>query len=141
MYQRRRAESLVADLKSLAFSTAGFPAVRDVMIRYGGHGIQRELLPRFPDFGDPRVDMHGNVTFERPGTTCTPRDCTFYLWIMTRVPRIPFLDRTAEFSYTNLPYIGVRSWVVGAIFRIRNGMLDRSQTVVWEIRMGRPRLQ
>ena len=62
MYQRRRAESLVADLKSLAFSTAGFPAVRDVMIRYGGHGIQRELLPRFPDFGDPRVDMHGNVT-------------------------------------------------------------------------------
>ena len=102
IYQRRKAESLFAELKSLDFATAGFPEVRDIMIRNGGAGVQRELLPRFPGFGDPMVDMHGNVTFERRGPTCTPRDCTFQLSIMTRLPRIPSLDRTARVSYIRL---------------------------------------
>jgi hypothetical protein len=53
VYQRRRAESLFADLKSLDFATAGFPEVRDIMNRYGGRGIQRDLLPRFPDYSGP----------------------------------------------------------------------------------------
>ena len=35
VYQRRRAESLFADLRSLDFSTAGFAEVRDIMIRNG----------------------------------------------------------------------------------------------------------
>ena len=139
VYQRRRADSIFADLKSLDFSTAGFAEVRDIVIRYGGHGIQRELLPRFPDFGDPMVDDHGNVTFtQRSWSTCIPRDCTFRLWIMTRWPRIPLVeDRTAEFFYTTLPYIGVRSWVVYAQFDVRNGKLHRSDTGVKEYRMER----
>jgi len=138
IYQRRRAESLFADLRSLDFSTAGFAEVRDIMIRYGGHGMQSDLQPQFPDPGDPMVDVHGNVTFPwRPWPMCTPRDCTFRLWIMTRLPRIPLIGRTAEFFYTTLPYIGVRSWVVCAQFEVRSGKLDRSQTGVWEIRMER----
>jgi hypothetical protein len=123
VYQRRRAESLFADLKSLDFATAGFPDVRDIMNRYGGRGIQRDLLPRFPD---------------HPGPTCTPQNCTFQLWIMTRLPRIPLLDRTTQFFYTTLPYIGVRSWVAYARFEVRNGKLDRSQTGVEELRMESP---
>jgi hypothetical protein len=139
VYQRRRAESLFADLRSLDFSTAGFAEVRDIMVRYGGRGIQPELLPRFPDPGDPMVDAHGNVTFTgRPWPICTPRDCTFLLQIMTRLPRIPLLDRTASFFYTTLPYIGVRSWVVYAQFDVRNGKLDRSHTGVGEYRMESP---
>ena len=110
VYQRRRAASLFADLKSLDFASAGFPEVRDIMLRNGGAAIQQDLPPRLPDFGDPMVDMRGNVTFERPMPTCTPPDCTFQLWIMTRLPRIRLLDRRAEFFYTILPYIGVRSW-------------------------------
>jgi len=138
VYQRRRADSLFADLKSLDFSTAGFAEVRDIVIRYGGHGIQRELLPRFPDFGDLMVDDHGNVTFtQRSWSTCIPRDCTFRLWIMTRLPRIPLLDRTATFFYTTLPYLGVRSWVVYAHLEVRNGKLDGSDTGVLEYRMER----
>ena len=43
VYQRRRAESLFADLKSLDFATAGFPEVRDVVIRHGGKAYQRKL--------------------------------------------------------------------------------------------------
>ena len=132
-------EWLFGDLKSLDFATAGFPEVRDIMIRNGGTAIQRKLLPRFPDFGDPLPDEHGNVIYSPQGSTwCTPQDCTFRLWIMTRLPRIPLLDRTARFFYTTLPYIGVRSWVVVAQFEVRNGKLDKSQTMVAEYRMESP---
>jgi len=136
VYQRRRAESLFADLRSLDLSTAGFAEVRDIMVRYGWHGIQLESLTRFPDYlGDPTIDAHGNVTFPWRPRTCTPRDCTFLLQIMTRLPRIPLLDRKARFFYTTLPYIGVRSWVVSALFDVRNGKLDSSHTGVGEYRM------
>jgi hypothetical protein len=110
VYQRRRAESLFADLRTLDFSTAGFAEVRDIMIRNGA----------------------------RPGSTCNPQNCTFLLQIMTRLPRIPLLDRKARFFYTTLPYIGVRSWVAYALFEVRNGKLDRSQTGVGEYRMESP---
>jgi len=141
IYQRRRAEALFSDLKSFNFATAGFPEVRDIMVRYGGRGLQPKLQPRLPDLGDPMIDEQGNVTFpyrvpysER---SCTPQNCTFLLQIMTALPRIPILDRTAQFLYTTLPYIGVRSWTAVAFFRVRNGKLDSSQTGVWEFRMER----
>ena len=138
VYQRRRAEAFFADLRSLDFATAGFPEVRDIMIRNGGTAMQRKLLPRAPDPDYPRVDDHGNVTFpRRPQTTCTPRDCWFLLQIMTQLPRIPLLDRKARFFYTTLPYIGVRSWVVGAQFEVRDGKLYMSHTGVGEYRMER----
>lgn len=138
VYQRHRAEALFADLKSLDFSTAGFTEIRDIVIRYGGHGAQRELLPRFPDSGYPIIDDHGYVSFPwRSWSTCTPRDCTFRLWIMTRLPRIPLPDRTASFLYTNLPYIAIRSWVAYGEFEVRNGKLDKSDTGVEEYRMER----
>src|SRR5450755_4174134 len=97
VYQRRRAESLFADLRSLDFSTAGFAEVRDTMIRNGA----------------------------RPGATCTPQNCTFRLQIMSRVPRIPLPDRTAILFYATLPYIGIRWWVVYAQFDVRDGKVDR----------------
>jgi hypothetical protein len=109
VHQRRRAESLFADLKSLDFATAGFPAVRDIMIRNG----------------------------YRPGPKCNPQNCTFLLQIMTRLPRIPLLDRKARFFYTVLPYIGIRSWVADALFEVRNGKLERSETGVGEFKMER----
>lgn len=112
VYQLRRAEALFADLKSLDFATAGFPEVRDILTRYGGEGIQHR-------------------------SRCTPQECTFQLWIMTPLPRIPLLDRKAKFFYTTLPYIGVRSWVLVAWFEVRNGMLDTSYTSVAEYRTER----
>jgi hypothetical protein len=139
VYQRRRAESLFADLRSLDFSTAGFAEVRDIMLRNGGHAMQSQLQPRLPDPGDPMIDGQGNVSFTlRYWPFCTPRNCTFQLQIMTRLPRIPLLDRTASFFYTTLPYIGVRSWVAYALFEVRNGKLYRSQTGVGEYRMESP---
>ena len=116
VYQRRRAESLFADLRSLDFATAGFPEVRDIVIRNGA----------------------------RAGATCNPQNCTFSLQIMTLLPRImtrqtriQLLDRHPEFFYRTLSYIGVRSWNLRAIFEIRNGKLEGSFTGVFEIRMER----
>jgi len=109
VHQRRRAESLFADLKSLDFATAGFPEVRDIMIRNG----------------------------DRPGPKCNPQNCTFLLQIMTRLPRIPLQGRKAIFLYTTLPYIGIRSWVATALFEVRNGKLERSETNVAEFRIDR----
>lgn len=137
VHQQRRAEALFADLKSLDFAAAGFPEVRDIMVRNGGRAMQRNLQPRFPDLGDVKIDPDGSVRYERPWSTCNPQNCTFLLQIMTALPRIPLLDRTARFFYTTLPYIGVRSWVVYAQFDVRNGKLERSQSGVWEIRMER----
>jgi hypothetical protein len=109
VYQRRRAESLFADLRSLDFSTAGFTEVRDIMVRNGA----------------------------RPGATCNSQNCTFRLQIMTQLPRIPLLGRKAIFFYTTLPYIGLRSWIVYAQFYVQDGKLYRSGTSVWEYRMER----
>src|SRR5208337_3148816 len=109
VHQRRRAESLFADLRSLDFSTAGFAEVRDIMVRYGA----------------------------RPGATCNPQKCRFQLQIMTRLPRIPLQGRKAVFLYTTLPYVGIRSWVFGAEFDVRDGKLYMSSMGVWEYRMER----
>jgi hypothetical protein len=146
VYQRRRAESLFADLRALDFSTAGFAEVRDIMVRSGWHGIPPESLTRFPGYlGTTNIDAHGNVAFQwRPGPTCTPRFCNFLLLIMTGLPRIRLPppvwvlpDTMAQFFYATLPYIGVHSWVVSAWFEVRNGKLERSQTAVSEIRIER----
>ena len=161
VYQRRRGESLFADLRSLDFSTAGFAEVRDIMIRNGGTAIQRDLVQRLHDSpGTPLPpspvpqfrpnapvnwlppDPHRNLVFNRPGPTCTPQNCTFLLQTMTWLARYApgpgiALSGKERLLYTALPYIGVRSWGVGAIFRIRNGKLDTSQTVVAEYRMER----
>ncbi len=107
VYQRRRAESVFADLRSLDFSTASFAEVRDIMIRNGG----------------------------RAGSKCDPQNCTFRLQIMSRAPHIPLPDRMATLYYVTLPYIGIRWWDVYAEFEIRDGKLDRSDAGVWEYRL------
>jgi len=114
VHQRRRAEAFLADLKSLDFSTAGFPEVRDIMIRNGGTTWKR-----------------------RAQDTCTPRDCYFALDIKSQLPRIPLMGRKAIFLYTILPYIGVRSWVFRASFEVRDGKLYEGGMGVFEYRMKR----
>jgi hypothetical protein len=140
VYQRRRAESLVADLKSLDFATAGFPEIRDLVIRNGGIAVYRDSLPALPDFGNPLPsDPRGNFVFNRPGPVCTRQNCNFQLFITSRLARFPFpiQEGTEEFLYSTLPYIGVRTWALGAIFEVRKGRLERSEVGTWDMRVGR----
>src|SRR5580658_6375606 len=140
VHQPRRAEGFVADLKSLDFATAGFADVRDLLIRNGGMPIRPASLSRLPDFPTPSMpDLHGNISFYNPWPTCTRQDCTFIVLINTRLARLrfPLEKRTIEFLYSALPYIGVRTWVLAALFEVRNGKLERSQTSVAEFRIDR----
>lgn len=117
IHQRRRAESLFADLKSFNFASAGFAEVRDMIVRHGG-----EVAPR-------------------SRSNCTPEGCTFQVWITTALPRMErsgaewLLGNTGRFLYDALPYVGVRSWVVAGIFEVRDGKLERSFTSASEVRM------
>ena len=140
VHQRRRAESLIADLKSLDFATAGFTDVRDIVIRNGGYSSPGPGSLDRPDFPTPSVpDRHGNISFYKVRPPCTRQDCTFVVFINTRLARLPFPieERTVEILYSALPYIGVRTWVLGATFVVRNGKLERSQTYVGEYRIDR----
>jgi hypothetical protein len=140
VYQRRRVESLVADLKSLDFATAGFPEIRDLVIRNGGIAVHRDSLPTLPDFGNPLPsDPRGNLVFNRPGPVCTRQNCNFQLFISSRLAQLPFpiQERTEELLYSALPYIGVRTWCLGAIFEVRKGKLERSEMSVWDFRVDR----
>lgn len=138
VYQRRRAESLVADLKSLDFATAGFPEIRDLVIRNGGIAVHRDSLPTLPDFGNPLPsDPRGNFVFNRPGPVCTRQNCNFQLFITSRLARLPLQGRTEELFYSTLPYLGVRTWALGAIFEVRKGKLERSDMRVSDFRIDR----
>jgi hypothetical protein len=140
VHQRRRAESLIADLKSLDFATAGFTDVRDLVIRNGGYASPGPGSLERPDFPTPSMpDLHGNISFYKVWPPCTRQDCTFIVWITTRLARLPFPveKRTVEVLYSALPYIGVRSWGLGALFVVRNGKLERSQIFIAERRIDR----
>jgi hypothetical protein len=140
VHQRRRAEAFVADLKSLDFATAGFTDVRDLVLRNGGMPNRPASLSRVPDFSAPSMpDLHGNSSFDNPWPTCTRQDCTFIVLINTRLARLPFplQERTIEFLYSALPYIGVRTWVLSALFEVRSGKLERSETSVAEFGIDR----
>ena len=142
VHQRRRAESMIADLNSLDFATAGFTDVRDLAIRNGGYASPAPFSLARPDFPTPSADMLGNISFYNhynPWPPCTRQDCTFIVSISTRLARLPFPveERTVEVLYSALPYIGVRTWALGAMFVVRNGKLERSETMVGEFRIDR----
>ncbi len=140
VYQRRRAESLVADLKSFDFATAGFTDVRDLAIRNGGMPSRPASLSRLSDFPAPSMpDLRGNIRFYNPWPTCTRQDCTFIVMIDSGLARLPFplQERTIDFLYSALPYIGVRTWVLSALFVVRSGKLERSEISVGEFRIDR----
>jgi hypothetical protein len=141
VYQRWRAESLVADLKSLDFATAGFPEIRDLVIRNGGIAVHRDSPPTLPDFGNPLPpDQRGNFVFNRPWPVCNRQNCNFQLFITSRLARLPLQVRAEELFYSTLPYLGVRTWALGAIFEVRKGKLERSVMWVLDFRIDRVEL-
>jgi hypothetical protein len=82
-------------------------------------------------------DLHGNISFHRPGPVCTRQGCNFQLFITSRLARLPLQGRTEELFYSTLPYLGVRTWGLGAIFGVRKGELERSVMGVSDFRIDR----
>jgi len=139
VHQRRRAERLIAELKSFPFSTAGFLEVRGLANNYGGTtGQHFPLFPLQPP-GLPMTDSQGQVQMplSPTGLNCTPQDCTFEIWIRPHPSGVSLSYRAAVLLLSSLAYSGVRPWVVYARFEIKNGRLAESRTSVVQVRRAR----
>ena len=101
--------------------------------RFIGIHYQRYLISVTRCHLDPR----GNFVFNRPGPVCTRQNCNFQLFITSRLARLPLQGRTEELFYSTLPYLGVRTWALGAIFEVRKGKLERSDMRVSDFRIDR----
>jgi hypothetical protein len=136
VYQRRKAEYLINDLKSFPFALAGFPEVQELAIRHGGVAIQQFPFHQFPYAGVPSRDAQGRVTVPfiplRP--TCNSQHCDFESLISPPGAMIAMHGRAAELLQAALSYLGIRSWALYSVFRVKAGKLETSMTTVTELR-------
>jgi len=140
IYERRRAEHLITDLKSFPFSTAGFLEVRDFVNRHGGVPILQFPNPKLSPPGLSQIDEQGHV--QMPAVeqypTCTVQDCRFEITMKPRVWQIWMIlknDRTPSWFRSALVYSGIRPWVVGTSLEIKDGLLLESSTEACQVRM------
>jgi len=137
LHERRRAERMIADLRSFPFASAGFPEVRQLANRYGGIVTQSFPLPKFLPPGLPvrRFAGSGNskdlVPEVRTRPTCTSQDCTFIIRIKPRLwlYDLQFNYKLSAFLASTLAHVGLRPWAVYASFEVRDSKL-------WESRAG-----
>jgi len=114
LYQRRKGERFIADLKTFPFSTADFAQVRDFVLQHGGIPIQDSSLTA------PSV--------------CSVRDCVFRIQIGHPLSRPPAIRRLYRFFYPILTSIGFRPWLIDSQFEVQNGVLMRSATTVGQVK-------
>jgi hypothetical protein len=114
LYQLRKAERLVADLRTFPFATADFAEVRDFVFQHGGIAMQE--LP------------------QTPPSACTVQDCMFQIWLGRPFSRPPTNQWVWQSLYPTLPYLGLRPWTIYAQFEVRSGVLMRSITTVGQLR-------
>jgi len=140
LHERQRADHLIADLKSFPFATAGFIEVRELANRYGGTAVQSFPVLQFLPPGPPLVKFPGStdpqerMPLVRTRPTCTPQDCIFDIWIRPRPFKLPLNYETSWFLYSGLARVGLRPWVVGGRFEVRDGKLWESRTGVGQFR-------
>ena len=133
VHQRRRAELMLSDLKSLPFGTAGFVEIRDFVNLHGGTVIQEFPNLQFLPPGPPSPLSQGNsemLLSYTLGPICTERDCTFVIRILPYVSKLALTfylpDSPPGFA---LAHVGLRPWIVTAVFQVKDGRL-------WESRIG-----
>jgi hypothetical protein len=145
LHERERAELLIADLKSFPFATARFVEVRELANRYGGTAVQSFRVLQFLPPGPPLIKFPGStdpqerMPLVRTRPICTPQDCIFDIWIRPRLFNLPLNYETSWFLYSGLAHVGLRPWVVGGRFEVRDGKLWESRTGVGQFRHARIR--
>src|SRR5436190_14778714 len=102
LQQRRKAESLIAELRSFPYATATFMEVRELVIRHGGTAILTFPPPQLSPPGFPFAEFEGDARTPiiRPAGTCTTQHCRFEIWMRTGLARLPLTGRAAELLYT-----------------------------------------
>src|SRR6185437_9229191 len=81
LYQCRKAERLLADLRRFPFATAGFAEVRDFSLQYGGAPLQEAS--------------------QTPPFDCTEQVCTFQIWVGRPFSRPPMNQRNVAIPVSN----------------------------------------
>jgi hypothetical protein len=140
--QRRRAERMLLDVKTLPFGTAGFVEVRDFANRYGGKTIQQFPNLRFlPPGVPPPPDIQGHTITPlsyATGPICSVRDCNFEIRILPYVSKLALAfylpDSPSGFV---LAHVGLRPWIVAASFQVKDGKLWDSEVGAEQIRHSR----
>lgn len=117
LYERRKADRLIADLKKFPFATANFTEVRDFAMQHGG------VLAEGPPS-------------QTPPFTCTVQNCTFEIWLGRPFSQPPTNQWLWQSLYPTLPYIGLRPWGVHVSLDVRGGVLDRSRTDIGQLKRG-----
>lgn len=139
VYHRREAESLIADLRSFPFASASFLDVRELALRHGGAALQQFPPLSFPRYGVPSRDSQGqvHVPFVQTEPMCTPRDCTFEIWIRPSPLKFTLSFRSEMLLLSALVHSGIRPWGVYARFEVVNGKLEGTLTSVGGLRTGK----
>ena len=119
LYQKRRTEALIKELRTFPFASATFEQVRDLTLRYRGSS-----------YPVPQLPANGN----KP--SCNVQNCTFLVWIKTGLIQFPLTGKTADFFYAEAHLLGIRSWGAGATFAFDADKLRRSSFSVGEFRQG-----
>lgn len=114
VYQCRKANRLVADLRTFPFATATFTEVRDFSLQHGGTATQE--LSQTPPFA------------------CTTQACEFQIGLGRPFSRPPMNQWLWQSLYPTLPYVGLRPWLIYVQFEVRSGVLMRSTTMVGQLR-------
>ncbi len=136
VYQRRKAEAVIAGLKTFPFASAKFFDVREFVLKHGGHPVQQSLpfTPRV--YGSARVgpDRKTIIPFDITQPACTTRDCDFELVVDNGVYRLFYLHPSTRFLTSMFQKVGIRPWVLEAHFSVADGMFKGSRILVGQIR-------
>jgi hypothetical protein len=143
LHERRRAEHLIADLKSFPFANAKFLEVRELANRYGGSAVQPLPLQQLQPPGPPLRKSPSSTDSEqlRPQVWtrlgCTPQDCIFDIRIRPHPFNQSLDDHTLWLLYWVLGSVGLRPWVVYARFEVRDCALWESRAGAGQFRAAR----
>jgi hypothetical protein len=124
LHERRQAQHLISNVKSILVSAAEFAEVHDFVTRYGGTSVQR-FQPLNPSTPGLRVEGHSEIPPLRTGPTCTAQDCTFEISVRPLLHRLWLAGRFGPVS-SGLAHLGLRPWAVLVALKVKDDRL-------WEI--------
>jgi hypothetical protein len=136
VYQRRKAESFIRDLKQFPFASAGFVTVREFVLTHSGRPIQQPFpfQPRVYGMAGYGPDGKTIVPFSVTQPACTIQDCTFEIRIANAVEQVLYKSPSMRFLINVCQSAGIHPWVVQTQFEVAGGKLQGTRTVAGQIR-------
>lgn len=128
LYQRRKAEKLLKDLRAFPFATANFVEVREFVLAHGGRADESQLVYRPPKaywaLPLPPATGIGHWVFGyEDGSPCSPQDCSFHIEVSNKLSWLWLPHDWTRSFYVDLDSLGLRPWKFRVDFQIADGKL------------------